>query len=84
MRDLTAAVRRDLAALARQDASLLRLVRRRYSEALRGESSEVAARFPRGYEHRLAARVRREVRNTLTTGVKNPSRRRGKKPRAPA
>jgi hypothetical protein len=29
------------------------------------------------YDERLAARVKREVRNKLTTGLKNPRRKRG-------
>jgi hypothetical protein len=33
--------------------------------------------FLAGYEDRLAARVKREVRNKLTTGLKNPKRRSG-------
>jgi 3-methyladenine DNA glycosylase AlkD len=45
---------------------------------------EIAARFVRTHEDRLASRVRREVRNKLATGLKNPSRRRGKRTHAPA
>src|SRR5512136_2031554 len=47
VRNLTAAVRRDLAALRRRDAASLRQVRRRYSEALKGEPPAHVLRFVR-------------------------------------
>ena len=43
--DLTRAVHRDLAVLPRQDAPSVRMIRRRYSSALKAESSEVVLRF---------------------------------------
>jgi 3-methyladenine DNA glycosylase AlkD len=38
---------------------------------------EAVREFLSQYEDRLAARVQREVRNKLTTGLKNPRRKRG-------
>jgi 3-methyladenine DNA glycosylase AlkD len=47
MRGLTTAIRREIAALPRHDAASLRLIRRRYSEALKGEPPELVLRFVR-------------------------------------
>jgi 3-methyladenine DNA glycosylase AlkD len=45
--ELTKAVRRDLEALPRRDAPSVRVVRRRYSKALQGQSPNLVLRFAR-------------------------------------
>jgi 3-methyladenine DNA glycosylase AlkD len=47
VRELTTAIRSEIAALPRQDAASLRLIRRRYSEALKEAPPELVLRFAR-------------------------------------
>jgi 3-methyladenine DNA glycosylase AlkD len=47
MRDLATGIRREIAALSRHDAASLRLIRRRYSEALKEEPPDLVLRFVR-------------------------------------
>jgi 3-methyladenine DNA glycosylase AlkD len=57
IRDLTTVVRREIAALSRPDAASLRLIRRRYSEALKEEPPELVLRFVRSLSSSGAERV---------------------------